>query len=101
MKSVPLNAFPRTLARGRKVKQLRSSGRVPAVISCGAAAARLYGEVGLRRIYLGDEAVLELESFDIETAERKSAREGWHRGVREGWTAALAAPAELISRRNP
>jgi len=32
MKSVSLNAFPRTLARGRKVKQLRTSGRVPAVI---------------------------------------------------------------------
>jgi large subunit ribosomal protein L25 len=32
MKSVLLNAFPRALARGRKVKQLRSAGRVPAVI---------------------------------------------------------------------
>ncbi len=35
MKSVPLNAFPRTLARGRKVKQLRAAGRVPAVIYGG------------------------------------------------------------------
>ena len=35
MKSLPLNAFPRTLARGRKVKQLRASGRVPAVIYGG------------------------------------------------------------------
>jgi large subunit ribosomal protein L25 len=32
MKSVPLKAFPRTQARGRKVKQLRSTGRVPATI---------------------------------------------------------------------
>ena len=32
MKSVLLNAFPRTLARGRKVKQLRATGRIPAVV---------------------------------------------------------------------
>jgi large subunit ribosomal protein L25 len=32
MKSVPLNAFARTASRGRKVKHLRSTGRVPAVI---------------------------------------------------------------------
>jgi large subunit ribosomal protein L25 len=32
MKSVPLKAFPRTQARRGQVKQLRSTGRVPAVI---------------------------------------------------------------------
>jgi large subunit ribosomal protein L25 len=32
MKSVALNAFPRTLARRAGVKKLRSSGRIPAVI---------------------------------------------------------------------
>src|ERR1041384_3793064 len=37
MKAVSLNAFPRPLARGRKVKQLRSTGRVPAVIYGGQA----------------------------------------------------------------
>ncbi|MBE0544009.1 MAG: 50S ribosomal protein L25 [Verrucomicrobia bacterium] len=32
MKSVPLNAVPRTLIRGRAVKRLRGTGRVPAVV---------------------------------------------------------------------
>src|SRR5215217_2210658 len=32
MKSVPLNAFPRTAKRHSGVKKLRASGRVPAVI---------------------------------------------------------------------
>lgn len=32
MKSVPLNAFPRTLARRNGARQLRSEGRIPAVI---------------------------------------------------------------------
>ncbi|HHY86724.1 MAG TPA: 50S ribosomal protein L25 [Verrucomicrobia bacterium] len=35
MKSVPLTAFPRTLARRSGVKKLRASGRVPAVIYGG------------------------------------------------------------------
>lgn len=37
MKSVPLNSFPRALARGRQVKRLRTSGRIPAVIYGGQA----------------------------------------------------------------
>ncbi len=32
MKSVPLNAFPRTVARRTRVKKLRTTGRIPAVI---------------------------------------------------------------------
>src|SRR5262245_26518474 len=32
MKSVPLNAYPRTLARRAGVRRLRSQGRVPAVV---------------------------------------------------------------------
>jgi large subunit ribosomal protein L25 len=32
MKSVPLNAFPRTLGRRAGVKKLRSAGRIPAII---------------------------------------------------------------------
>ena len=35
MKSVPLNAFPRTLSRRGGSKKLRSSGRIPAVIYGG------------------------------------------------------------------
>ena len=40
MKAVSLNAFPRALARGRQVKQLRATGRVPAVIYGGKTQSR-------------------------------------------------------------
>ncbi len=40
MKSVPLNAFPRTLARRPGVKKLRSEGRIPAVIYGGKEKPR-------------------------------------------------------------
>src|ERR1044071_9451025 len=39
MKAVALNAFPRALARGRQVKKLRATGRVPAVIYGGHTQA--------------------------------------------------------------
>ena len=32
MKSVPLNAFPRALARRAGAKKLRANGRIPAII---------------------------------------------------------------------
>src|SRR5207344_2230191 len=72
-----------------------ATGRVPAVLGCGRAAAVLYERAGLRRFYLGEEAVLDLRTFDIETPERKGAREGWNRGRREGWTAALVRTGDL------
>jgi large subunit ribosomal protein L25 len=40
MKAVALNAFPRAAARGRKVKHLRATGRVPAVIYGGKTQPR-------------------------------------------------------------
>jgi len=49
MKSVPLKAFPRTQARGGKVKQLRTTGRVPAVIY-GRQAAPQNLEISAREI---------------------------------------------------
>jgi large subunit ribosomal protein L25 len=39
MKAVSLNAFPRAQVRGRQVKQLRATGRVPAVIYGGRTKA--------------------------------------------------------------
>ena len=64
--------------------QAAETALVPAVMGCGRRAAKIYRSAGMRRVYLGDEAVLDLARFDIETPARKGAREGWHRGVREG-----------------
>ncbi|HUE36354.1 MAG TPA: 50S ribosomal protein L25 [Candidatus Acidoferrum sp.] len=49
MKSVPLKAFPRTQTRRGKVKQLRSTGRVPATIY-GRQAAPQNLEISAREI---------------------------------------------------
>jgi lysyl-tRNA synthetase class 2 len=75
--------------------QAAATGRVPAVLGCGRQAAKIYRAAGMRRIYLGDEAILYLATFDIETPGRKRAREGWRRGQREGMTATLTRSGDL------
>lgn len=59
MKSVPLNAYPRTAARRSGVKKLRENGRVPAVI---------YGRIGQPQN-------LELNTKEIETVIHHSISE--------------------------
>lgn len=49
MKSVPLNAFPRTLSRRGGVKKLRASGRIPTVIYGGHTQAQNL-EVGAKEM---------------------------------------------------
>jgi lysyl-tRNA synthetase class 2 len=75
--------------------QAAETGRVPAVLGCGRKASNIYSSAGMRRIYLGDEAILYLGTFDIETPARKRAREGWRRGQREGMTAELIRSVDL------
>ena len=79
-------------------------GRVPAVIGCSEEAMEAYERAGMHRVYLGDEAVLELTGFDIEEKGRQHARRGWNRGRRDGLTAEVrrsgtldaATTAELV-----
>ena len=75
--------------------QAAETALVPAVLGCGRRAAKIYRNAGMRRLYLGDEAVLDLERFDIETPARKGAREGWKRGIREGLAAMLVRSRDL------
>jgi lysyl-tRNA synthetase, class II len=72
-----------------------AQGRVPAVIGCSADAVEAYEQAGLHRIYLGDEAVLDLTSFDIEAKARQHARRGWHRGHRDGLRAEVRHSGDL------
>ena len=54
-----------------------------------------YERAGLHRVYLGDEAVLELTGFDIEAKGRQHARRGWNRGRRDGLQAEVRRSGTL------
>ncbi len=70
-------------------------GRVGAVLGCGAAAANVYTAAGLTVMYLGDEAVLELEPFTLQGRTVRIARQSWHRARRAGFTSMVCAVGEL------
>jgi lysyl-tRNA synthetase class 2 len=72
-----------------------AQGRVPAVLGCGADAARVWHAAGLTTIYLGDEAVLELDRFTLEGRAVRIARQSWRRARRAGITATVCRTGQL------
>ena len=70
-------------------------GRVAAAIGCGAGAAARYVEAGLRTVYLGDEAVIDLGTFSLEGRAVRIVRQSWNRAKRAGLTCEVARSGEL------
>jgi DNA-binding beta-propeller fold protein YncE len=64
-------------------------------LAAGALGARAYRAAGLACIYLGDEAVLDLERFSLEGRAVRIARQSWHRARRAGLTATVCRVGEL------
>jgi lysyl-tRNA synthetase, class II len=89
----PPAGWPAAIAafRAEAVRQ----GRVAAVIGCGAGAAARYAEAGLRTLYLGDEAVIDLEAFSLEGRPMRIVRQSWNRARRAGLTCQIARSGEL------
>jgi lysyl-tRNA synthetase class 2 len=72
-----------------------AQGRTAAVLGCGADAARSWRAAGMTTIYLGDEAVLDLDRFTLEGRAVRIARQSWHRALRAGLTATVCRVGEL------
>jgi lysyl-tRNA synthetase class 2 len=72
-----------------------AQGRIPAVLGCGEAAAETWRLAGLTPIYLGDEAVLDLERFTLEGRAVRIARQSWRRALRAGLTATVCRVGDL------
>ena len=72
-----------------------AQGRIPAALGCGAAAAGAWRAGGLTTIYLGDEAVLDLDRFSLEGRAVRIARQSWHRARRAGYTSLACPVADL------
>jgi lysyl-tRNA synthetase class 2 len=75
--------------------QAAAQGRIAAVLGCGEAAARAWRAAGLFTIYLGDEAVLDLERFSLEGRGVRIARQSWHRGRRAGYSSLACRAGDL------
>jgi lysyl-tRNA synthetase, class II len=89
----PPAAWPAAVAAF--LAQAAAQGRIAAALGCGAAAARTWQAAGLTTIYLGDEAVLDLDRFCLEGRTRRIARQSWHRAQRAGLTATVCRSGQL------
>jgi lysyl-tRNA synthetase, class II len=72
-----------------------AQGRIAAVLGCGAGAARVWWAAGLTTLYLGDEAVLDLERFSLQGRAVRIARQSWNRARRAGFTALACRSGDL------
>jgi lysyl-tRNA synthetase class 2 len=72
-----------------------AQGRIAAVLGCGVEAARVWQAAGLTTIYLGDEAVLDLDRYTLEGRAVRIARQSWRRAQRAGLTATVCRVGEL------
>jgi lysyl-tRNA synthetase, class II len=70
-------------------------GRVAAALGCGQAAVRAWRAAGLLSVYLGDEAVLDLDRFSLDGRSVRIARQSWHRGRRAGYRASACRARDL------
>jgi lysyl-tRNA synthetase class 2 len=72
-----------------------AQGRIAAVLGCGQQAARVWAAAGLTTLYLGDEAVLDLDRFSLEGRAVRIARQSWNRARRAGFTALACRSGDL------
>src|SRR6266540_3257379 len=77
------------------VREAATQGRIAAVLGCGAEAACAYAAAGFRVIYLGDEAVLDLDGFTLDGRARRIARQSWNRARRAGFTSLVCRSRDL------
>ena len=75
--------------------QAVAQGRVAAALGCREAAVRAWRAAGLFSVYLGDEAVLDLDRFSLEGRGVRIARQSWHRARRAGYRASTCRARDL------
>jgi lysyl-tRNA synthetase class 2 len=82
-------------AIGAFLDEMVAQGRAVAVLGCGAPAAAAWRAAGLTTIYLGDEAVLDLDRFTLEGRAVRIARQSWNRARRAGFTSLVCRSRDL------
>jgi lysyl-tRNA synthetase class 2 len=89
----PPSAFPDLLGQLRAFADIR--GLKLGAVGASERICPLYEELGLRTIYLGDEAIIELESFSLEGRAIRKVRQSVSRLSKAGYRAELHGLKEL------
>jgi lysylphosphatidylglycerol synthetase-like protein (DUF2156 family) len=72
-----------------------SRGWVVSVMGAGEAWLPLYRATGMHDIYIGDEAVVDLQGFSLEGGQMKGLRQAYNRIAKYGYTASFHDPGRL------
>ena len=83
----PPDAFPGLLAQARGFAEAR--GLKLGALGASESLRRLYEQLGLRTIYLGDEAIVELDRFSLEGRPIRKVRQSVTRLGKAGYEAVL------------
>lgn len=83
------------LVLDRAIAKARAHGLALGVIAAGDAYAAVARERGLRRLYVGDEAIIPTGAVDLGGRARKSLRKAVNRVTRHGYTAELHRVGDL------
>jgi lysyl-tRNA synthetase class 2 len=73
----------------------RARGWRVAVLGAAEEALPLYRRLGLRAVYHGDEAILDVNGFSLEGREIRKVRQSVQRLAREGYTARVLTPGDM------
>lgn len=82
---------------GRWLRQCRENGWYAAVLSSSELGTEQYQAAGLRAFALGDEALLEVDSFSLRGREMRPVRQAVTRISRAGYTTRIRRHAELTT----
>ena len=89
----PEESFPGLLRDLRAFAEIR--GLKLGAVGASESLCPLYEQLGLRSIYLGDEAVVELDDFSLEGRAIRKVRQSVHRLGKAGYTAELHPLSDL------
>jgi lysyl-tRNA synthetase class 2 len=77
------------------LKEAREYAWTPAVMGAGEEGATAYARAGLRVIELGDEAILHVRDFDLDSPRLRQVRQAVHRVERAGYTVRIRRHADI------
>jgi lysyl-tRNA synthetase, class II len=89
----PPDALPRLLGELRRFAD--AHGLRLGAVGASACLCPLYEDLGLRTLYLGDEAIIELDKFSLEGRAIRKVRQSVTRLAKAGYRAELKPVAEL------
>ena len=71
------------------------NGWIVAVLGAGVACLPTYRQTGMRSLYVGDEAVVEVDAFSLEGGRHKSLRQAVNRIANHGYSVSFHDPASI------